>query len=160
MDAKTLRKAAVDGNLDVIASLLESLGDDEDEDEDGGGGDSSEDVVTAYQWYLVATHFGHKGAEEAADALLGSFLSRYGDETIAMAHYDVGVWFLTGAHGMEPDLGAAFNELEYANEMKVRSMVELEKDLEATRKKLSGDARTRFDKLFPAKKPKAKAGKK
>ena len=127
-----------------VNEMLEALSQAQAADDDG-----SETVVASYQWLLVAAALGSEEAEGMAEDLVEAALSRYGDETIAMAHFEVGGWWLLGQEGVTKDSDKAFAELEYADEMGVREMVDIESELEKLRSQSGAAERERLATLFP-----------
>ena len=111
------------------------------------------DWMEAYQWLIIAAAFGSDEAGEAADDLLNTALKHSGDEGLAFAHWEVGRWWLLGEQGLPVDADAGLDELAYAAKLGVRTaIVGMPAEIEKLRKRLEGKVRTRFDKIFPAKK--------
>jgi len=154
MAKRSLYQLARAGDLDGLAKRLELNGpisEDGDEDED-----FDDSVVELYKWCSIAGRW-HEEATEMADAIQEAQLSRYGDETLALAHFEIGQMWLLGEEGLPVDVEQGFEDLTYAKKVGLDISP---KDIDQLRNRLSGEARTRFDKLFAPKKAKPAAVKK
>ena len=63
--------------------------------------------MAVFQWLQVASSLGNEEADGMADDLYEAALSRGGDETVAVLHYEVAEWFINGDNGVaaNTDLG-------------------------------------------------------
>jgi hypothetical protein len=145
---KSLGEIAKAGDFDALNDRLEGQDDDA--------------IIELYKWYTIAAVW-HDEAEEIADGIQEAQISRYGDETLAQAHWEIGIHWLFGEEGLAVDAKQALVEIAYAKKCGLEVTA---KEVESVRKRLAGAARTGFDKLFPpkgkpsAKKPAAKKTKK
>jgi hypothetical protein len=96
-------EAARSGDLDGIFELM---------DQDG----AEDNDRLAYKWLSAAADFGHEEAEERLDDLLEVSSLRYDDDgfIVAFAHWELGVAYLAGDHGLAVDLALGDKHLTEA----------------------------------------------
>ena len=116
-----LAKAAINGDLDVLAGLV--VGPNE-----------------TYKWFAVASDFGHADADEMIASL------REGGEDIEAgeAHFALGVGYLTGSDGLPADHDKGRAQLANAKEHGFDDASTLQR----ARGRLSGDALAVFDAVY------------
>ena len=136
MAAEDLFHFAKCGELEALCSRLA-----------GGDEDGPEEVV--FQWLQVSATLGSEEAEDLADDIYEAALSRGGDETVALLHYEVAEWFIRGQNGVARSAEHGLLQLERAQELHLRESVELDADLLALRRELKGEHLSRFDVIFP-----------
>lgn len=120
--AHELAKAAINGDLDVLAGLVAG-------------------PHETYKWFAVASDFGHADADEMIASL------REGGEDIdaGEAHFALGVGYLTGSDGLpvDPDKGRA----QLAN-AKEHGFTGDASTLQRARGRLNGSALAVFDAVY------------
>lgn len=134
-----LYELAKEGDVDALCEAVAEAAKDDDEEVD----------ERVFQWLQVAATFGHEEADEMADDLYEASLSRGGDETVAVLHYEVAEWFIRGDNGVECNYEFGLYQLERAEELELRESVEIETDLLALRDELPDEHVDRFDEIFP-----------
>jgi hypothetical protein len=83
-----LSERARAGDLDGLMALL----------------DLADPGMLAYKWLQVASDFGHDEADDLIDAVLESLLHTDDDDFVTgQAHFELGVAYLTGGHGLPVD---------------------------------------------------------
>ena len=107
--------------------------------------DPAEDV---FQWMLVAAALGSEEAEEMVDDLYED-LDSGGTETIAVLHYQVAEWFISGNHGVAVNMDHGLEQLANAERFQLRASVDLDDDLKALRETVGAAKYPRFDEIFP-----------
>ena len=135
--SKELYDLAVEGDLKTLCETISQLEDDEDP------------TLAIYQWLQVAAALGHEDADDMAEDLHEAALSRGGDETVAVLHYEVAEWFIEGSRGVDPNPTFGLVQLEYAQELQLRESVDIDDGLRSLRAKLAPDHQERFDAIFP-----------
>jgi hypothetical protein len=140
---KAIIAAAKAGEIDTLLELVAEKYSEDDED-------ATEAIVRTFQWLTIAQDFGSEEAGEYADGLLEAELNRYGDETIALAYYEVGRWYLLGESSLPQNSDKGFEHLRYAqDDLQVRDQIDLEEDIEEVRARLSGERLEQFAEIFP-----------
>lgn len=104
---------------------------------------------SVYQWLQVAASLGSDEAEEMADSLYDAVLSRGGDETVAVLHFEVAQWFICGEQEVEPNPGLGLYQLERAEQLRLRESVQIDGPLRDLRARLDEAGQERFDGIFP-----------
>jgi hypothetical protein len=96
-------EAARRGDLDAIFELM---------DQDG----AEDNDRLAYKWLCAAADFGHEEADERLGDLLETSSLRYDDDgfIVAFAHWELGVAYLAGDHGLAVDLALGDKHLNEA----------------------------------------------
>ena len=117
-----LAKAAIGGDLDVLAGLIEG-------------------PHETYKWFSVASDFGHADADE----MLASLRDGGEDVNAAQAHFDLGVGYLTGSDGLPVDHDKGRAQLANAREHGFAGDASL---LQRVRGRLGGDALAVFDAVY------------
>lgn len=135
-----LYELAKEGDVDALCEAVAEAAKVDDED------DVDEQV---FQWLQVAATFGHEEADEAADDIYEATLSRGGDETVAVLHFEVAEWFIRGENGVEANAQYGLYQLERAEELSLRESVDIDTDLLALRDELDDEHVDRFDEIFP-----------
>jgi hypothetical protein len=135
IDKKKLVKLAQSGELDEMMGLIDK----------NIKNPMSRDIV-AYQWLQVAEGFGHKDAGNQAEDLFEASLSRFGDETMGDAHFEIGRWYLLGEHGILKDEKKALGQFKRSQEFGGPD-VHIQ-EIEKLQLKLKGSIRDKFKKIF------------
>jgi hypothetical protein len=117
-----LAKAAISGDLDVLAGLIEG-------------------PHETYKWFSVASDFGHADADE----MLASLRDGGEDVNAAQAHFELGVGYLTGSDGLPVDHDKGRAQLANAREHGFSGDASL---LQRVRGRLDGDALAVFDAVY------------
>lgn len=117
-----LAKAAINGDLDVLAGLIEG-------------------PHETYKWFAVASDFGHADADEMLASL------REGGENVkaAEAHFALGVGYLTGSDGLPIDHDKGRAQLASARE---HGFAADASTLQRVRGRLNSDALAVFDAVY------------
>lgn len=101
----------------------------------------------AYRWMAAAHDFGHARAWKKMRSLLEISSLRYDDGGLVTGqmHYELGMDYLRGCHGLPLDMIKASKNLALGRE----GILGTDHDLEADRRRLAGEPRRVFDVVYP-----------
>jgi len=127
---------ALDGDLEALCGSVYEQAEEDPE-------------MEVYQWLQVASSLGCEEAEEMSDDIYEAALSRGGDETVAVLHFEVAEWFIKGENGVAPNPELGLEQLRRAEDFQLFHSVDLGGGLEALRESLSAEHQKRLAEIFP-----------